>query len=139
MYIFCGVESHVIDRRDKGAVPCSMLILRQKGAPGVHMNGVLPWLVRWAQRAPYKRFLSCLVCSGRHSTKYILCPFAVYYLRYAVTSFFTIYRISLVGGKRAGQKVHRKIAVAVQNVKPLYFLSRSFEIRETNCKHLFLR
>ncbi len=28
-------------------------------------------------------------------------------------------------GKRAGQKVQRKIAVAVQNVKPLYFLSRS--------------
>ena len=59
-----------------------------------------------------------------------LCPFAEYYLRYAVTSFFTISRISLAGGKRAGQKVHRKIAVAVQNVKPLYFLSRSFEIRE---------
>jgi hypothetical protein len=38
-------------------------------------------------------------------------------------------RISLVEGKTAGQKVHRKIAGAVQNVKPLYFLSRSFEIR----------
>jgi hypothetical protein len=37
-------------------------------------------------------------------------------------------RISLADGKRAGQKVQRKIAVAVQNVKPLYFLSRSFEI-----------
>jgi len=35
-------------------------------------------------------------------------------------------------GKRAGQKVQRKIAAAVQNVKPLYFLSRSFEISETN-------
>ena len=31
-------------------------------------------------------------------------------------------------GKRAGQKVQRKIAVAVQNVKPLYFLSRSFAL-----------
>ena len=30
-------------------------------------------------------------------------------------------------GKRAGQKVQRKNAVAVQNVKPLYFLSHSFE------------
>ncbi len=59
---------------------------------------------------------------------YILCPFAVYYLRYAVTSFFTMSRISLADGKRAGQKVQRKIAGAVQNVKPLYFLSRSFEI-----------
>ncbi len=48
-----------------------------------------------------------------------LCPFAVYYLRYAVRSFFTLSRISLADGKRAGQKVHRKIAVAVQNVKPL--------------------
>jgi hypothetical protein len=59
---------------------------------------------------------------------YILCPFAVYYLRYAAMSFFTISRISLVDSRRAGQKVHRKIAAAVQNVKPLHFLSRSFEI-----------
>jgi hypothetical protein len=35
---------------------------------------------------------------------------------------------------RAGQKVQRKIAVAVQSVKPLYFLSRSFEIREKYCQ-----
>jgi hypothetical protein len=56
----------------------------------------------------------------------ILCHFAIHYLRYAVTSFFTISRISLADGKRAGQKVYHKIAVAVQNVKPLYFLSRSF-------------
>jgi hypothetical protein len=60
--------------------------------------------------------------------KKILCPFAVYFLRYAVTSFFTMSRISLGEGKTAGQKVRRKIAGAVQNVKPLYFLSRSFEI-----------
>jgi hypothetical protein len=57
-----------------------------------------------------------------------LCPFAVYYLRYATTSLFTISRIPLTDSKRAGQKVQRKIAVAVQNVKTLYFLSRSFEI-----------
>jgi hypothetical protein len=57
-----------------------------------------------------------------------LCPFAAYFLRYATTSFFTISRIPLSDGKTAGQKVQRKIAVAVQNVKPLYFLSRSFEI-----------
>jgi hypothetical protein len=63
--------------------------------------------------------------------KNILCPFAVYYLRYEVRSFFTMSRISLADGKRAGQKVHRKIAAAVQNVNPLYFLSRSFEIRES--------
>ncbi len=66
-----------------------------------------------------------------------LCPFAVYYLRYAVRSFFTMSRISLADGKRAGQKVQRKIAAAVQNVKPLYFLSRSFEISETNCQQSF--
>jgi hypothetical protein len=64
-----------------------------------------------------------VICAKVH-----LCPFAEYYLRYAVMSFFTMSRISLVESKRAGQKVHRKIAVAVQNVKPLYFLSRSFEI-----------
>ncbi len=65
--------------------------------------------------------------------KIILCPFAEYYLLYAVTSFFIISRNSLVDGKRAGQKVQHKIAGAVQNVKPLYFLSRSFEIREKYC------
>jgi hypothetical protein len=55
--------------------------------------------------------------------KKILCPFAVYCLRYAVTSFFTISRIALAEGKRAGQKVHRKIAAAVQKVKtPLLFV-----------------
>jgi hypothetical protein len=63
--------------------------------------------------------------------------FAVYYLRYAVTSFFTLSRISLADGKRAGQKVQRKIAAVVQNVKRLYFLSRSFEISETNCQQSF--
>jgi hypothetical protein len=73
---------------------------------------VIPWLIPFA----------------------ILCPFAEYYLRYAATSFFTISRISLVDGKRAGQKVHRTIAVAVQNVKPLYFLFRSFEISEKYCQ-----
>jgi hypothetical protein len=50
-------------------------------------------------------------------------PFAVYYIRYAVRSFFTMYRISLADGKRTGQKVQRKIAVAVQKVKsPLLFV-----------------
>ncbi len=66
-----------------------------------------------------------------------LCPFAVYYLRYAVGSFFTLSRISLADGKRAGQKVHSKIAVAVQKVKtPLLFV-RSFEIREKYCQESF--
>jgi hypothetical protein len=51
-----------------------------------------------------------------------LCPFAVYFLRYAVTSFFTLSRISLADGKRAGQKVHH-IAAAVQKVKsPVLFV-----------------
>ncbi len=54
---------------------------------------------------------------------YFLCPFAVYYIRYADRSFFTMYRISLADGKRAGQKVQLKIAVAVQKVKsPLLFV-----------------
>ncbi len=52
-----------------------------------------------------------------------LCPFAAYYLRYAVRSFFTLSRISLAEGKRAGQKVQSKIAAAVQKVKtPLLFV-----------------
>jgi hypothetical protein len=60
-----------------------------------------------------------------------LCPFAVYYLRHGVRSFFTMSRISLADGKTAGQKVHRKIAVAVQKVKtfvlfiPLFLNSRN--------------
>jgi hypothetical protein len=55
--------------------------------------------------------------------KKLLCPFAAYYLRYAVRSFFTLSRISLAEGKRAGQKVQSKIAVAVQKVKtPLLFV-----------------
>ena len=49
--------------------------------------------------------------------KSILCPFAVYYLRYGVRSFFTMYRIPPPDGKTAGQKVQCKIAVAVQKVK----------------------
>jgi hypothetical protein len=78
-------------------------------------------------------FLSCVILGGDApsfpaATILFLCPFAVYYLRYATTSFFTMSRIPLADGKRAGQKVQRKIAVAVQNVKPLYFLSLSFEI-----------
>jgi hypothetical protein len=54
--------------------------------------------------------------SGR-GTKLILCPFAVYYLRYAVRSFFTLSRISLADGKTAAQKLHRKIAAAVKKSK----------------------
>ena len=55
---------------------------------------------------------------GTAFEKKILCPFAVYYLRYAVRSFFTMSRISPADDKRAGQKLQRKIAVAVQKVKP---------------------
>jgi hypothetical protein len=40
-------------------------------------------------------------------------------------------------GKRAGQKVQRKIAVAVQNVKPLYFLSRSFALSPQKSAELY--
>jgi hypothetical protein len=40
-------------------------------------------------------------------------------------------------GKRAGQKVQRKIAAAVQNVKPLYFLSRSFALSPQKSAELF--
>ncbi len=58
----------------------------------------------------------------------LLCPFCHILSTLCSQVVFTMYRISLADGKRAGQKVHRKIAVAVQNVKHFYFLSRSFEI-----------
>jgi hypothetical protein len=68
-------------------------------------------------------YLACLFTAPflcfSYSLTFLLCPFVVYYLRYAVRSFFTLSRISLADGKRAGQKVHRKIAVAVQKVKTL--------------------
>jgi hypothetical protein len=48
-------------------------------------------------------------------------------------------RISLADGKRAGQKVQRKIAVAVlQNEKLLYFLSRSFPQKSAELFYMFL-
>ncbi len=65
----------------------------------------------------------------------ILCPFAVYYLRYAVRSFFIISRNS--AEERDKKKVQCKIAVAVQNVKPLYFLSRSFALSPQKSAELF--
>ncbi len=88
--------------------------------------------------SPFHFIKFCQVHLPVTGTGRILCPFAFYYLRYAVKSFFTMSRISLADGKRAGQKVQRKIAVAVQNVKPLYFLSRSFEIRQKYCQQSFL-
>ncbi len=84
-----------------------------------------------------ERSSNCCVLLDEGGREYFLCPFAVYYLRYAVRSFFTLSRISLPDGKRAGQKVLHKIVAAVQNVKPLYFLSRCFEISETNCQQSF--
>ncbi len=68
---------------------------------------------------------------------YFLCPSVVYYLRYAVRSFFIISRTIPHLGKRAGQKVQRKIAVAVQNVKPLHSLSRSFALSPQKSAELF--
>ncbi len=67
----------------------------------------------------YAHVFLCVLTGGI----YILCPFAVYYLRYAVRSFFTLSRISLGDGKRAGQKIQRKIAAPVQKVKsPVLFI-----------------
>ncbi len=45
------------------------------GTHGVHMKGVLHWLVHCARCAAwYKRFLFCLSCSSQPSTKYIMNP-----------------------------------------------------------------
>jgi hypothetical protein len=32
---------------------CSLLKLRQMGTRGVHVKGVVPWLVRWARRGSF--------------------------------------------------------------------------------------
>jgi hypothetical protein len=62
-------------------------------------------------------------CTHAFKRKISLCPFAVYYLRYAVRPLFTMSRISHAEGKRAGQKIQRKIAAAVQKVKsPVLFI-----------------
>ncbi len=47
--------------------------------------------------------------STEEDFKFFLCPFAEYYLRYGVRSFFTMYRIPPADGKTAGQKVQCKI------------------------------
>jgi hypothetical protein len=43
-----------------------------------------------------------IVISFSRGVLCFLCPFAVYYLRYGVRPLFTMSRISLVDGKRAG-------------------------------------
>ncbi len=98
------------------------------GTLGYYFPGVNPREIKIP--GVHLTFLKHLNITNFLNEQYLvfLCPFAAYYLRYAVRSFFTMYRISLADVKRAGQKVQRKIAVAVQNVKPLYFLFRSFEI-----------
>ncbi len=78
--------------------------------------------ILFSSRMPHAQCMLIVLLPQAQCTL-ILCPFAEYYLRYAVRSFFTLSRISLADGKRAGQKVHCKIAVAVQKVKtPLLFV-----------------
>ncbi len=47
-----------------------LLKLRGMGTQRVQMKGSLPWLVRWADLAGTRDFLSCLSCSSRPGTKY---------------------------------------------------------------------
>ncbi len=54
---------------------------------------------------------------------YVLLPYIIYVMQ---SGRFSQYPAD---GKRAGLKVQCKITVAVQKVKPLYFLSRSFAVR----------
>ncbi len=67
-------------------------------------------------------------------TFYVLLPYIIYVI---LSRRFSHCPAFLADGKRAGQKVQRKSAAAVQNVKRLCFLSRSFEISETNCQQSF--
>ncbi len=40
-------------REYKERYPCSLLKLGKMGTQGVHMKGVVPWLVRWARRGSF--------------------------------------------------------------------------------------
>ncbi len=48
--------------------PLLLVKLRQMGTQGVHLKGVLPWLIRWSYRAGTRDFLSCLGCFSWPST-----------------------------------------------------------------------
>jgi hypothetical protein len=48
------------ERLERGGGPCSLLKLRGMGTQRVQMQGVLPWLVRWACRAGTRDFYSAL-------------------------------------------------------------------------------
>jgi hypothetical protein len=64
-----GDDGVCAERRERGG-PCWLLKLRWMRTLRGQMKGVLSWLVLWACRARYKRFLFCLSCSSRPSTKY---------------------------------------------------------------------
>jgi hypothetical protein len=82
--------------------------------PGLLLVDLFPAPVTSSHSGPWTYPSEEKMYFNLHKTerKVNFCPFAVYYLLYAVRSFFTISRISLADSKRAGQKVHRKIAVA---------------------------
>ncbi len=54
--------------------PCSLLKLRQMGTHGVHMKGVLPWLVHWACRAGTRNFCPTLAALEVDKVQNILFP-----------------------------------------------------------------
>jgi hypothetical protein len=70
-----------------------------------------------------------------HLNFYVLLPHIIYVMQ---SRRFLQYPAFLSRtAKERDKKYIVKIAVAVQNVKPLYFLSRSFEIREKYCQQSF--
>ncbi len=64
-----NAELTIETKEGRSGGPCWLLQLRQMGSQGVHMKGVLPWLVLWSRHAGYKRLLSFLGCSSLPSKK----------------------------------------------------------------------
>jgi hypothetical protein len=64
MQLFANtLKEQLVDctRAYKEGYPGSLLKLSQMGTQGVHMKGVVPWLVRWARRAATRYFCPALV------------------------------------------------------------------------------
>ncbi len=68
---------------------------------------------------------------------YVLLPYIIYVMQSRHFSQCPSFLSRTAKERDKKYIVKSKIAVAVQNVKPLYFLSRSFEIREKYCQQSF--
>jgi hypothetical protein len=83
------------------------------GTQGVHMKEILPWLVCWACRCKYKRFLSCLGCFRRPSTKY-----------------FFPHR-TILAGSRAASPVSLYVSLCAKKSFPGCILEHMFSVQDS--------